>query len=48
MEANVGRFRNEFRDRYDSAFPWAESKKNEKDIQKPWLDDLGKNQTCMH
>ena len=39
VEANVGRFRNEFRDMYDTAFPWVKSKKRKIDIEKPWLDD---------
>ena len=39
VEANVGRFRNEFRDMYDTAFPWVKVKKNKKDAEKPWLDD---------
>ena len=39
VEANVGRFRNEFRDMYDTAFPWVKTKKNKKDVEKPWLDD---------
>ena len=38
-EANVGRFRNEFRDMYDEAFPWVEDKRARKDEEKPWLDD---------
>ena len=38
-EANVARFRNEFRDKYDTAFPWAKGKKKKKDIEKPWLDN---------
>ena len=41
VEANVARFRNEFRDLYDSAFPWAKNKKNKRDLEKPWLDDEG-------
>ena len=39
VEANVGRFRNEFRDMYDNAFPWVKVKKSKRDIEKPWLDD---------
>ena len=39
VEGNVARFRNEFRDLYDTVFPWVESKKNKKDLEKPWLDD---------
>ena len=39
VEANVARFRNEFRDLYDRAFPWSRNKKNRKDEQKPWLDN---------
>ena len=39
VEGNVARFRNGFRDLYDAAFPWVESKKKRKDIEKPWLDD---------
>ena len=35
----MARFRNEFRDLYDGAFPWVKKKKSEKDEQKPWLDD---------
>ena len=38
-EANVAKFRNEFRDLYDSTFPWAKNKKNKKDDEKPWLDN---------
>ena len=38
-EANVAKFRNEFRDMYDSAFPWVKEKKNKKDNKKPWLDN---------
>ena len=30
VEANVAKFRNEFRDLYDTAFPWAKNKKVEK------------------
>ena len=41
VEANVGRFRNQFRDLYDSAFPWVENKRKRKDEEKPWLDDPG-------
>ena len=40
MEANVGRFRNSFRDLYDEAFPWVEDKKKRRDEEKPWLDDV--------
>ena len=39
VEANVARFRNEFRDLYNLAFPWAKNKKNRKDEEKPWLDN---------
>ena len=39
IEANVAKFRNEFRDLYDTAFPWAKNKKNKKDEEKPWLDN---------
>ena len=39
VEANVGRFRNEFRDLYDEAFPWVEDKRSRRDVEKPWLDD---------
>ena len=39
VEANVAKFRNEFRDLYDSAFPWAKNKRNKKDDEKPWLDN---------
>ena len=38
-EANVGRFRNQFRDLYDSAFPWVKNKSKRKDEEKPWLND---------
>ena len=41
VEANVGRFRNEFRDLYDEAFPWVEDKRSRRDVEKPWLDDPG-------
>ena len=37
----MARFRNAFRDMYDSAFPWAEVKKDRRDEEKPWLDDDG-------
>ena len=40
IEYNVAKFRNEFRDLYDSAFPWVENKKKRRDKEKPWLDDL--------
>ena len=33
------RFRNEFRDLYDEAFPWVEVKRKRRDEEKPWLDD---------
>ena len=39
-EANVAKFRNEFRDMYDTAFPWVDNKKKRKDEEKPWLDDI--------
>ena len=39
VEGNVARFRNGFRDLYNSAFPWVERKKKRKDLEKPWLDD---------
>ena len=39
IEANVARFRNEFRDMYDTAFPWKQTKKKKRDREKPWLDD---------
>ena len=39
IETNVARFRNEFRDMYDRAFPWVKKKRNKKDEQKPWLDE---------
>ena len=39
VETNVAKFRNEFRDLYDAAFPWAKNKKNKKDEEKPWLDN---------
>ena len=40
VEANVARFRNEFRDLYDEAFPWAEDRRSKRDEEKPWLDDV--------
>ena len=40
-EGNVARFRNAFRDMYDSAFPWVQDKRSKKDVEKPWLDDVG-------
>ena len=40
IEANVARFRNEFRDMYDTAFPWVDVKKKKRDHEKPWLDDI--------
>ena len=39
VESNVARFRNEFRDLYNTAFPWAKNKKSRRDVEKPWLDD---------
>ena len=39
IETNVARFRNEFQDMYDTAFPWVETKKKKRDQEKPWLDD---------
>ena len=39
VEGNVARFRNRFRDLYDSTFPWVEGKTKRKDLEKPWLDD---------
>ena len=41
VEGNVAKFRNEFRDMYDAAFPWADRRKGRKDREKPWLDDEG-------
>ena len=35
-EGNVARFRNEFRDMYDAAFPWVRDKRRRKDEEKPW------------
>ena len=40
VEGNVARFRNEFRDMYDEAFPWVERKRSRRDEEKPWLDDV--------
>ena len=40
VEANVARFRNEFRDMYDEAFPWVEDKRSRRDEEKPWLDGV--------
>ena len=40
IEYNVSKFRNQFRDMYDKNFPWVENKKNKRDKEKPWLDDL--------
>ena len=39
VEANVAKFRNEFRDLYDTAFPWVKNKRSKKDEEKPWLND---------
>ena len=39
VEANVARFRNQFRDLYDSAFPWVKNKRRI-DEEKPWLNDV--------
>jgi hypothetical protein len=39
-EDNAARFRNEFRDMYNVAFPVRENKKKKKDREKPWLDVL--------
>jgi hypothetical protein len=36
---NAARFRNEFRDMYNVAFPVKEDKRKQKDRKKPWLDD---------
>ena len=36
----MARFRNEFRDLYDEAFPWAEDRRSKRDEEKPWLDDV--------
>jgi hypothetical protein len=38
---NAARFRNEFRDMYNVAFPVREDRKKKKDRKKPWLDDPG-------
>ena len=40
-EGNVARFRNGFRDLYDATFPWVDDKRRRKDVEKPWLDDVG-------
>ena len=40
VEANVARFRNEFRDLYDEAFPWVEDRRSRRDEEKPWLDHV--------
>ena len=40
MEANVGRFWNEFRNMYDEVFPWVEEKRERKDVEKQWLDNV--------
>ena len=39
VEANVARFRNEFRDMYNSFFPWVDNKGSRKDLEKPWLNN---------
>ena len=39
IEYNVAKFRNEFRDMYDENFPWAETKKNKRDKEKPCVHD---------
>jgi hypothetical protein len=39
VEDNAARFRNEFRDLYNVAFPVKEDKRKQKDRVKPWLDD---------
>jgi hypothetical protein len=39
VEDNAARFRNEFRELYNVAFPVKEDKKKQKDREKPWLDD---------
>ena len=39
VEDNAARFRNEFRDLYNVAFPVTEDKRGQKDREKPWLDD---------
>ena len=39
IDYNVAKFRNEFRDMYNENFPLAESKKNTRDREKPWLDN---------
>ena len=39
IEANVARFRNEFRDKYNVAFPLVADKGSKRDEEKPWLND---------
>jgi hypothetical protein len=39
MEDNATRFRNEFRDLYNVAFPVKEDERKQKEREKPWLDD---------
>jgi hypothetical protein len=39
VEDNAARFRNEFRDLYNVAFPVKEDKRKQKDREKLWLDD---------
>jgi hypothetical protein len=39
VEDNAARFRNEFRDLYNVAFPVKEDKRKQKDREKPWLDE---------
>ena len=39
-EGNVAKFRNGFRDLYDTAFPWVKEKRRRKDVEKPWLDEV--------
>ena len=41
VEGNVAEFRNAFHDMYDEAFPWVEDKRKRRDVEKPWLDDVG-------
>ena len=40
VEANVAAFRNLFCDMYEGAFLWVEDKRNRRDMEKLWLDDL--------
>ena len=39
IDANVARFRNEFRDMYNTTFPFVKDRRSKKDQDKPWLNN---------